>query len=197
MELSIDKNTRIHIIEGVAGSGKSTLQRLLEEQLKDKLIYSFKEEELLFSWKHAWIKDIDKLRLDFMNVFLDYCEDVLHKNSKAVFILDRFHLSFFYLAVQGKGEKKLDKKLEKDYAKVIERLRQLPVHLYLPLLHQNQIEDRSSHKERIDETWKLHLQKRLAATGFSTLTDMYVATQKILVNMAEKQGIPYTAMDAI
>jgi len=197
MDIPLDPKTRIFIIEGVAGSGKSTLQQLLQERLSGKLIYSFSEEELLFSWKHAWIKGIDRLRLDLMDAFLTYMEGILNSNPKAVFILDRFHLSFYYIETMHLKKHSLDSALEKRYAAIIRRLQKLPVHVYIPLLKPGQIELRSVHAERKDKTWQLHLKRRLETSGHATLTELYVATQDFLLDLAEKQGIPYTKMDAL
>lgn len=195
--LEIDSSTRIFIIEGVAGSGKSTLQTNLQEKLKNRLVYTYKEEELLFSWKHAWISGIESLRLDFMEKFLDYCEQILLKNKNAVFVLDRFHITFFYLVIQHKGKTVMDEGMKKRYAALIARLKKLPVHIYVPLLRPEEIEERSSHKERKEEAWALHLQKRLSTTGFNSLQEMYIDTQRIIKECLEQQDIPFTLLDAV
>lgn len=196
-DFKIDSNTRIFIIEGVAGSGKSTLQAILQEKLKDRLVYSYKEEELLFSWKNAWIQGIETLRLDFMEKFLDYCEQILQKNKNAVFILDRFHITFYYLVIQDKTKQVMDEGMKKRYDSIVAKLKRFPIHIYVPLLRPEQIEGRSSHKERKEEAWKLHLQKRLSTTGFSNLQEMYVDTQRIIKECLERQGIPFTLLDAV
>jgi len=179
------KENRVFIIEGIAGSGKTTFHNQLKNKLKNKIIYDFAEEELLFSWKHAWIKDIGKIRLNFMNKLLDYIEKILKQDPNAVFILNRFHLT--YPRVTDMNKNMLNK-----YNKLIQRLKKLPVHIYVPILKKHEIEERASHKERKDKVWQLHMQKRLKQRGFSNLTDMYVCEQNKILNFLKKQKIPYS-----
>src|SRR5438270_11880999 len=93
--LNPPEDINIFIIEGIAGAGKNTLHQHIKESLSDQLVYDYPEEELLCSWKHVFINNINQLRLEFMSNFLDYCRDILSKNPKAIFILNRFHISHY------------------------------------------------------------------------------------------------------
>ena len=113
--MQLPKRVKVFIIEGIAGAGKDTLHSDMLKQLKGKNIYDFREEELLFSWKHAWINNIQDIRLRYMDKVVDYIEEVLKQDDKAVFILNRFHISLIILA------EKFDAKLPKGYNKFIKR----------------------------------------------------------------------------
>lgn len=155
MDITVNQDTRIFIIEGIAGAGKNTFHQILKEQLSDKLIYDFAEEELLFTWKQAWIHNIDEMRLCFFENLLDYCEECLSENPNAVFILNRFHISYAIFHSQHSQEK------QKRYDILLKRLKKLGAFVYVPILEQGDIEHRSVHGERIDPIWKKHLEKRL------------------------------------
>jgi len=181
---------RIIVIEGIAGAGKDTIQSYLAEEYTKKgyLVYSFSEDELLFSWKHAWMKGIEEMRLDFMNYILDYCEKTLKENQKVVFILNRFHVSFSILA------KFMDENISRRYNQLIERIKSMPVYVCVPTLEKHQIEARSSHKERKEKAWTAHQQKRLETRGFNNLTEMYVWEQNQVLKLLKEQGIPYSLL---
>lgn len=185
MDINVTSESKILIIEGIAGSGKNTLHQQLMGLLADKIVYDFHEEELLCSWKHGWIPGIDSLRLNFMDSLLDYCTSVTEQNDKAVFIVNRFHVTFHLFALT-------DASVNLQYLRILEKLKKLRVHIYVPIVQDEQIEARSSHKERQDPIWQLHLKKRLAQRGFSTLTEMYSEEQKKIKAILEKQGLPYT-----
>lgn len=119
MEIVIDKNIRIFILEGIAGAGKNTLYRLIKEQLSDRIVYGFAEEELLFTWKQAWVNNIDEMRLYFFENLLDYCEECLQENPDVIFIFNRFHISYAIFHSQDT----LDK--QNRYAILIERLKKM------------------------------------------------------------------------
>ncbi|MBW2978168.1 AAA family ATPase [Candidatus Woesearchaeota archaeon] len=182
------KEIRVFIIEGIAGSGKTTFHNQLKKKLKNKTIYDFSEEELLFSWKHAWLKNINSIRLNFMNSILDYIQTTIKKDSSAVFILNRFHISFAILAV------KMSKNIASKYNKLIQRIKKLPVKIFVPTIKKHEIEKRSSHKERKEKIWGLHQQKRMKTRNFSNLTEMYVWEQNLILKLLKKQKIPYSAI---
>ncbi len=188
MEIEIP-TAKIYIIEGIAGAGKNTLHAQLKEKLKDKIIYDFNEEDLLFSWKHGWIKDIDAMRLTFQENFLDYCAKVISENSKAVFILERFHISYrFFTLLQ-------DVLSEARYEKTLQRLKDLSTFIFVPIIDNKLIESRSSHLERVDPVWKIHLEKRLKQRGCATLQEMYSLEQKKIIELLEQQGLPYRLVE--
>lgn len=186
--MNIDKKSRIFIIEGIPGAGKTTFHDRLKNKLKDKLVYDFTEEELLFGWKHVWIKDVEKIRLKFMNRILDYCEKIIKEIKNSVFILNRFHITFYILTII------MNKKISREYEHLIKRIEKLPVHIYVPILGPNQIEERASHHERKEKIWKLHLQKRLETAGFSKIKDLYVWEQGMMLRLLKEQKIPYSIL---
>ncbi|MBU0472412.1 MAG: AAA family ATPase [Nanoarchaeota archaeon] len=189
--MDIPKNVSIFIIEGIPGSGKSTLHKDLISKLKGRIIYDFEEEELLFSWKHAWIEGIQDLRLEFMNKMLDYCEKVIKENSASVFIFNRFHVSLVILSTA------INQEHPKGYDALIKRLREMPVHIFVPVLEPENIHQRSSHKERTEKIWELHKKKRLETRGFSNLKDMYVWEQNKIFELLKSQKIPYSTLKIV
>jgi deoxyadenosine/deoxycytidine kinase len=184
--IRIPKESRILIIEGIAGAGKSTLKESLKVRFKDKNVYEFSEEELLLGWKQAHIPRLSKLRLDFFNRFLDYVEKKLSEEN-AVFILERFHISLKII------EWDHDKDFEGGYDRILSRIKELPVHILIPKLNESQIKERASHRERNKE-WSDYLNEKLRSRGFSDLVSLYVAEQKEIFDIAEKQGIPYSTL---
>src|SRR3989344_1518719 len=180
MEIS---EANLIIIEGVPGSGKTTLHNKIVETLKNKTICSFNEGELLFSWKHAWLSEIDEMRLKLMTNVLDYYEKITKQDKNAVFLLDRFHISFGLL---NKNVKKTE------YDKLLKRLRKYSVQIYFPLIRDGEIEERSSHKERKDPLWDMHLKKRMKERGFSNLEGMYSEMQNKVKELLSQQNLSYS-----
>ena len=185
--MELPSGARIFIIDGVAGAGKSTLRAQLKKNLGAKVVYDFAEEELLFGWKHVWIPGITEIRLEFLSRFLDYCEEKLREDPDAVFILERFHLSLAVLAWA------LNQELPPGYDTLIHRLKKLPVHLFIPVLDAQEIEQRASHAER-SEIWKKHLQRRLQMRKCANLEEMYTTEQEMVLRLAAEQDIPYTTV---
>ena len=181
MELSLPPHARLFIIEGIAGAGKNTLHHILKEQLADRLVYDFAEEELLFTWKQAWIPNIDEMRLYFFENLLSYCEQCLQENPDAVFILNRFHISYTIFHSQDTVEK------QKRYSKLLERIRKIGAWVYVPLLDESEIEQRSIHSERTNPIWRQHLQKRLTERGYTNLREMYTVEQNTIRELLKTQ----------
>ena len=123
-------DSRVLIIEGISGSGKDTFQTYLKKNLKDRDVYDYSEGEVLWSWKHQQIKDIFKMQIRLMRDFLDLrCAVTLERDDKALFLLNRFHLSTYTYVY---GRQLLSKPtLEREYNMVIEALRALPTHVFL------------------------------------------------------------------
>lgn len=184
IDLKIPKNKRLIIIEGVAGSGKDTLQKLLKEKFKDKEVHSYSEGEVLFSWKHARIKGIAKLRLKFMRTFLDYIKEMLNFSPVPIFLLNRFHLST-YMAHVSKN-----KEFKKDYDIIVEKIKQLPSYILLLQLNAEDIEQRSKHSER-PTAWIKYQKSMVKKEGFKNRTERYLNEQKLMLQAAKADGIPY------
>lgn len=188
MEIILQPETRVFILEGIPGAGKNTLHEILKEKLTGKVIYDFGEEELLFSWKHAWIQDIDSLRLQFYENILDYCEEIIAKNPEAVFIFNRFHISYRL------STKLIDQHSNERYKRLLERLKKINTFVIVPIVAEDLIEVRAAHKERIDPVWQGHLKKRLAQRNCTTLTEMYSKEQKDILQLLEEQGLLFQTL---
>lgn len=187
MNLEIPKDARVIVIEGVAGSGKDTFLQLLKEKFSGKLVYDYSEGELLFSWKHARIKGLAKMTIQFHKAFLGFVEQVLSEEPESIFLLNRFHLSA-YMAYVSK-----DNTLKGTYDKIVEHLRKLPVHIFILKLSSDEIERRSAHMERPD-TWKKYQQMMVKKEGFFNYTERYLNEQKMMLEAAEKQKIPFSVI---
>lgn len=185
--MDLVRENRIFIIEGVAGSGKDTFVNILKKQLGEKgcLVYDFSEGELLFSWKHFWIKGIDILKIKYLHSLLDYCEELIKDNPKTTIIFNRFHITYPLVSKYNKEAKLL-------YDRLINRLQNLPVHIFIGILTKEDIEKRASHSERKDKIWGLHQQKRLKFKKVDSLLELYTKEQEEIFKMVQKQGIPYS-----
>jgi thymidylate kinase len=178
-------DSRVLIIEGIPGSGKDTLQEYLKEKLKGRDVYDYSEGELLHSWKHSPIEGILKLRVKFEKLFVNYLKDIVSRDENAVFLLNRFHLSTYSSIIVKQPE------LEREYDEIINVLRTLPVHVLILQLDENEIEERSSHPER-SSVWQKYQQKSVKKDGFRNRLEKYVSQQKLIIEAAKRQQIPYS-----
>jgi hypothetical protein len=110
-------DSRVLIIEGIAGSGKDTFQAYLKEKLKGRDVYDYSEGEVLHSWKHFPIQGILRLRVKFMKLFVNYLKDIVSRDENAVFLLNRFHLSTYVSTITRQPE------LQREYDAIINVLR--------------------------------------------------------------------------
>ena len=76
-------SSRVLIIEGIAGSGKDTLQSYLKKKLKERDVYDYSEGELLQSWNQLQIDGIFKLRIKFMKLFVNYIKKIVSRDENA------------------------------------------------------------------------------------------------------------------
>lgn len=185
MKVNIPNKARIIIIEGVAGSGKDTLQQLLKAQFKNKAVYDYSEEDLLFTWKLARVKGIAKLRLELLNYFTDFMSETMKEEPQGIFLLNRFHLSN-YMAHVSK-----DKSLQPQYELIVNKLKKLPVHILLLQLSGEEIDRRSSHMER-PKSWKKYQKAMVKKEGFINRVERYLNEQKLMLDEAKKDSIPYS-----
>ena len=105
-------DNRVLIIEGISGSGKDTFQTYLKKKLKGRNVHDYSEGELLLSWNQHQIKDIFKMQIRLMRNFLDYVAVTLERDDKALFLLNRFHLSTYTMYMTGITEQAT---LEREY----------------------------------------------------------------------------------
>jgi thymidylate kinase len=178
-------DSRVLIIEGISGSGKDTFQTYLKKKLKDRDVYDYSEGELLLSWNQRPIKDIFKLQIRLMRNFIDYVADTINRDDRAVFLLNRFHLSTYTMGVTEQP------KLQREYNIVLKKLRMLPTHVFILQLMETEIESRSAHPER-GAAWHKFQQHILEREGFQSFLKRNVLLQKAMVETAIRQQIPFS-----
>jgi thymidylate kinase len=187
---NILSSSRVIIIEGISGSGKDTLQKYLKSKLRSRVVHDYSEGEFLWSWKHQQIKDIFKMQIRLMRNFLDYVAMALERDDKALFLLNRFHLSTYTMYTTGITEQAT---LEREYNMVIKALRALPTHVFLLQLMEEEMEARSSHPER-GVAWRRFQQHILEREGFGNFVKRNVALQKAMIETATRQNIPFSIL---
>jgi len=187
MDINLALDSRVLIIEGISGSGKDTFQAYLKEKLKGRDVYDYSEGELLHSWKHFPIEGILELRVKFMKLFVNYLKDIVSRDENAVFLLNRFHLSTYVSIIIRQPE------LEGEYDEILNVLRTLPVHVFILQLDENEIEKRSLHSER-PGVWHKLQQQMATRDGFGNRFEKYVSQQKLIVEAAKRQQIPYSVI---
>lgn len=182
----IPKDKRIFIIEGIAGSGKTTFKTALRDQFKNRNIYEFGEEELLLGWKHIHVPHMSVLRVDFFNTFLSYIENKLVEEKNSVFIFERFHLSMKVL------EWEFENNFNEKYEKIVERIRALPVFILIAKLELSEIRSRMWHRDR-NKQWDIFVEEKLKLREFDDLEELSIDQQKQFFDRAEEQKIPFAA----
>ena len=183
-------DSRVLIIEGISGSGKDTFQKYLKSKLRSRVVHEYSEGELLWSWKHQQIKDIFKMQIRLMRNFLDYVAVTLERDDKALFLLNRFHLSTYTMYATGITEQAI---LEREYNMVIKALRALPTHVFLMQLMEGEMEARSSHPER-GVAWRRFQQHILEREGFGNFVKRNATLQKAMIETAIRQKIPFSIL---
>ena len=183
-------DSRVLIIEGIAGSGKDTFQKYLKSKLRSRVVHDYSEGELLWSWKHQQIKDIFKMQIRLMRNFLDYVAVTIERDDKALFLLNRFHLSTYTMYTTGITEQAT---LEREYNIVLKTLRALPTHVFLLQLMEGEMEARSSHPER-GVAWRRFQQHILEREGFGNFVKRNVTLQKAMIETAIRQNIPFSIL---
>jgi len=178
-------DSRVLIIEGISGSGKDTFQNYLKSKLRSRVVYDYSEGELLLSWNQRPIKDIFKLQVRLMRNFLDYVADTINRDDRAVFLLNRFHLSTYTMGVTEQP------KLQREYNIVLKKLRTLPTHVFILQLMETEIESRSAHPER-GAAWHKFQQHILEREGFQSFLKRNILLQKAMVETAIRQQIPFS-----
>jgi thymidylate kinase len=187
IDLSIPLNSRVLIIEGISGSGKNTFQKFLLEKLNrsDLQLHDYSEGEVLHSWKHLQIKGIFKVRIKFMKLFVDHVRDVVSQDEKAVFLLNRFHLSTYVSTIIQEPS------LLDEYDAIISILKSLPTHVFILQLDKDEIETRSLHSERCN-VWREHQKEIVELEGFRDRLERYLWQQTLILELAKRQQIPYS-----
>jgi hypothetical protein len=186
MDVSQFTNAQVVILEGVPGAGKTLLQELLRVSIQGRAGSFFPEEALLFGWIHAWLPGIDELRMSLMHRMVDHIEHTLSSNPRSFFVLNRFHVSYLIFARTPDMEA---------YDALLARLRKLAVLVLVPQLCDATVADRALHVERADPLWRVHLNKRLADSGFRDLSSMYTAEQGKVRQILADQQLPYEILD--
>jgi thymidylate kinase len=180
-------HSQVLILEGIAGSGKDTFQSYLEKKLVGKDVYDYSEGEVLHSWKQFHIEGIVELRLKFMKRFVNYVRHTVSQDENAVFLLNRLHLSTYAWTIIEQQE------LGREYDEIIDILKVLPVHVFILHLDENEIEKRSLHPER-SGAWRKFQQQIVKKEGFRDRLERYVRQQRLMLEAAKRQQIPYSVI---
>jgi len=184
----IPKDARVIILEGIAGSGKTTLKRQLKEVFRHREVYEFSEEELFLGWKHVHLPHLSPMRLAYYHILLDYIDHKLAEEPEAIFILERFHLSVIVL------EWEFEANFEEDYRRLLDRLRRMPILILLAKLDPAKLKERMLHRER-SRQWDNFIQEKLALRNYSDLERLSIDQQAAYFRQAQLQGIPYAATE--
>jgi len=177
---------QIYVVEGIPGSGKDLTIARLREELGDRLYWTFDEGEVLCSWKHYWLENIDVLRAELMDGLLAQVQILLREEPDAVVLFNRFHISPILwnktpsLALQ--------------HARIVARLRLLPTKVIVPMLERHEIQQRVEHPERREPAWRRHLRKRLQVTDFKDIGELYAADQQAIGRLLEDHALPYEVL---
>jgi thymidylate kinase len=177
--------SRVIIIEGVSGSGKDTFQSYFRSLIEDRDIYDYSEGELMQSWKQLQIQGIFSLRVRYMRLFIEHVKDTIDCNHSATFLLNRFHLSTYASTIVHQP------KLQREYDKIINILKTLPVHIFILRLDQDEMEKRSQHPER-STVWRTYQKQIVKREGFRHTVERHVWQQELILQTAEKQQLPYS-----
>jgi thymidylate kinase len=187
---SILSSSRIIIIEGISGSGKDTFQKYLKSKLRSRIVHDYSEGEFLWSWKHQQIKDIFRMQIRLMRNFLEYVAETLERHQKAVFLLNRFHLSTYSMYRKGVVAQPT---VEREYNTIVKLLRALPAHIFLLQLMENEMEIRASHPER-GLAWRQFQERILEREGFGSFVKRNAALQQTMIETAIQQEIPFSIL---
>ncbi|MBU2513906.1 AAA family ATPase [bacterium] len=187
MKFEIPNESRVIILEGIAGSGKTTFKGYLKEYFKGQKVYEYTEGELLLGWKHIHVPHVSVVRVDFFELFLDHLEKKLKEDKNVLFLIERFHLSMKIL------EWEFERDFEKRYERIISRIRQLPVHILIAKLEPAEIRKRMHHRERSSQ-WEEFVEEKLILRGFDDLEQLSIDQQQRFFSLAEQQGMPYSAV---
>ncbi len=178
-------DSRVIIVEGISGSGKDTFQTYVKKALAGRDVHEYSEGELLQSWNQLQIEGIFELRVKFMRLFVNYVKDIVSRDENAVFLLNRFHLSAYAMTITQQP------KLEREYDEIVNILRTLPVHVFILQLDEDEIGKRSLHPER-SAAWQKFQQQIVEKEGFRDRVERYVCQQRLMLEAAERQQIPYS-----
>jgi thymidylate kinase len=184
---NIASERRVIIVEGISGSGKDTFQAYVKNTIRGRDVYDYSEGEVLHSWKHSPIEGIAKLRIEFMQLFVNHIRHVLSIDENALFLLNRFHLSTYVTTIVKAPA------LETEYDKIVKVLRSMPVHIFILRLEAAEIEERSLHSER-SGGWQKYQQNTVTKDGFGDKLERYLWQQRLMIDLAKKQQIPYSIL---
>jgi thymidylate kinase len=183
----VASHARIFIIEGISGSGKDTFQTYLKAQLDGRDVHDYAEGEVLLSWKQRHVEGIHDIRLKFMKLFVEHIRQKIGQDDETVFLLNRFHLSTYITTIVKRPD------LEREYDEIIERLRGLPIHIFILHLDEHEIDAKSRHSER-SSAWQKHRQEALENDKFRNGLERHVWQQTSIMEAARRQQIPYSVI---
>ena len=130
------------------------------------------------------------MQIRLMRNFLEHVTTVLERDDKALFILNRFHLSTYTMYASRINARSA---IEREYDRVIKALRALPAHVFLLQLMEGEMEVRSSHPER-GVAWRKFQQHIFQREGFGNFVKRNVGLQKAMIDTAIRQKIPFSLL---
>lgn len=174
----------IFIFEGIPGAGKDTCMRQMLRNLHpdQRPVHVFDEDALLFSWKHYQLPDMDRQRMSLMESMIAYIDEVLAEDSDAVFLLNRFHISF---ALSNQTPS-----LVRRYARLLDQLRALRILVIVPVLREDDLY-RVRHPERRELAWRRFLGWRQESASEPSMEAFYARQQERILALLREQGLPY------
>jgi len=110
--------------------------------------------------------------------------DVINRDDNAVFLLNRFHLSTYASTIVEQPD------LRKEYDEIINVLQTLPIHIFVLLLNETEIEKRSIHPER-SGAWR-KFQKQIAEGN--SFRHRLEKQQRLILQAAKRQQIAYSVI---
>ena len=189
--LSFLSQSKVLLIEGVSGVGKTSFRKYLQRELAvhGKHTFVFAEEELLFSWKHVAISGIEELRFSFYEKLLAEVEQELEKHDDITFVLERFHVSAKVISWYW------DARLEEHYVQISKRLAEISAHLCILTLTDEQFAVRHGHPDR-GAQWADYLEKKKVQFGVTDLNARVREEQVLFIEIAKASAIPHTIIPA-
>lgn len=180
----------VYIVEGVAGAGKDTLvnQLVAALQPEERPVLVWSESAVLASWHHYYLPGVDEMRLDLTERLAPYIADTLSRMPDSVFVFNRLHVSHAAWRMEKQNDTPT---LQRRHDAVVAQLHALPVLILHPHLAEAEAASRTNHGERRERAWADFLARRAADMGRQDPADLYLAQQRLMATIMERDGLPH------